>query len=110
MTAVTSNNYDVELLLAAAVPYGTDLVRGAGEQAATNLSANFAQDIVEIGGTVTAERRLTSRVMNNMQRATLSIADAHSGCRAKRCRVCDGIRVALVELVAYRTTESTTTT
>lgn len=104
------SNYDVDRLLDAAVPYGADLVRGAAEQAADSLAAKFTEDITAIGGAATAERRLTGRVMSNMQHAVLAIADAHAGCRALRCRVCDNIRVALVELVAYRTTESTTTT
>ncbi len=87
----------------AALPYGADLVAAAGEEAAKNLSATWTQDIAEIGDVAHAGRLRVERVLTNLERTTLAVADAHASCRRKNCRVCAGIRIMLVEHIALRT-------
>lgn len=89
----------------AALPYGADLVAGAAADAARNLSASYTQDLAEVGTVSFAEQARVDRVMRNLEHAAVAIADAHAGCRRKRCRVCDNIRVTLVELIAFRTSQ-----
>ena len=89
----------------AALPYGAELVDAAAEEAAKNLSASYTQDMAEIGITAHADRLRVDRVMTNLERTTLAIADAHASCRRKNCRVCAGIRIMLVEHIALRTSQ-----
>lgn len=87
----------------AALPYGVDLVDAAAAEAAKNLGAAYTQDLAEIGTIADADRLRIDRVMANLVHATLTIADAHASCRRKNCRVCDGIRIMLVEHIALNT-------
>lgn len=92
---------DLAVMRDYALPYGTDTINQAAAETADNLSGRHAQHTTTLGRDA-ADLMLAQAVLRNLRATTLAIAHGHAACRRKNCKVCDQIRIALVELIAYR--------
>jgi hypothetical protein len=92
---------DLAVLRDYALPYNQAAIDQTAAETADNLAARHAQLTATVGRDA-ADLLRAEAVLTNLRATTLAIAHGHAACRRKNCKVCDQIRIALVELIAYR--------